>query len=314
MTDNTALPGWLAAQVLPDLPAALLKPLATEVSSFIRPQTRNIQLRPQHFLDFCFDNIRGVFWRGAVFQSLEVDLQSTPEGLLWPEDSQSFQRLSSLTRGTGFASIGRISAALGKTLENIPLSRISELLLPQLDELYNATHDVIQGWAESRWSCIDGIDELHPDTRNCEEPWTVMKTLLFTVTMIYSSLISLVNAQPLANGEAPAQSSLDIASYALRTYSRLYFVTSKYGSDGFAAYRSVWYGSLDLMARANANAISRCIQHIEPTFSAQDWADQPMRHPVYRSRITYYLNAVEQLVAVLQAEYIDNSVMTICKP
>lgn len=132
--------------------------------------------------------------------------------------------------------------------------------------------------------------------------------------MVYSSLISLLNSMPLSTNASADTIVLDLVACALRTFSHLYFVTSTFGTDGFGAYRSVWYGSLDLAVRGPSAKVQQIIQTLEPAFSDGAERSQPIEGTVKRSSVTYFLNAAEQLVAVLPDGYLAENDLPIARP
>lgn len=131
----------------------------------------------------------------------------------------------------------------------------------------------------------------------------MLKTLLFSLTMIHSSLISLLTSAP---ADEPAELTLDLAACSIRTFSWLYFVTSRFGSDGFGAYRGVWYGALDLANRAtDPKRIEGLARNVEPARGEEG------RSVPYAA--TYYLNIVEQIIDGLPDDYLETSVLPIAE-
>ena len=118
---------------------------------------------------------------------------------------------------------------------------------------------------------------------------------------------------PLSTNASPSPIVLDLVACSLRTFSHLYFITSTFGTDGFGAYRSVWYGSLDLAARAAPAKVQQIVETLEPSFASELERSQVVDKTVKRSTVTCYLNAVEQLVAVLPDQYLADSVLPIAK-
>lgn len=282
-------------------------------------------------LSFLFGFIRGCFFDDQLFRGLSADLEDTPEGVRWrvslprsslsmsaaetceQEDSSSYARLTSLKGSTAHNLLGRIARVAGKIIEATDGGHAELLVVLQyLSTLETLCARVHEDWGSSKWSDCNGPEELHPLTRENDTPWTLLKTLLFSTTMLYSSLISLLNSMPLH--ATPGGLVLDLASCALRTFSHLYFVTSTFGSDGFGAYRSVWYGSLDLASRAGPARVQQIAENLQPAYASEVERSQSQERTVARSRITYFLNAVEQLVAVLPDEYLASQVLPIAKP
>lgn len=188
------------------------------------------------------------------------------------------------------------------------------LVLQHVSVLETLTAQVQRDWAGCKWSDVNGPEDLHSEMRKEDAPWTLLKTLLFSLTMVYSSLISLLNSMPLSTNSSPSQVVLDLVACSLRTFSHLYFVTSTFGTDGFGAYRSVWYGSLDLASRARPARVQQIVEGFQPSFASEAVRSQQEEGTVRRSQITYFLNAVEQLVAVLPDQYLADDVLPSAKP
>lgn len=169
-------------------------------------------------------------------------------------------------------------------------------------------------WAACEWSNATGAEDLHPDTRSRDEPWTIFKTLLFTLTMIFSSLISLMNATPLSTHRSPNTIVINLASCALRTFSSIFFITSKFGTNGFGAYQNVWYGAVDLVSRASPQKIEQIAKTCEPRFEVSQRRDVVLPAVLPRSRMTYWMNLVEQLVPFIPEEYVSVAVIPTLRP
>lgn len=200
---------------------------------------------------------------------------------------------------------------LGKVIESRSDARFLHLLNARLHTLEQLAANVHRTWATCRWSQISGPEDLHPSTSEAQLPWEYMKTVLFTLTMVHSSLISLLNTIPLSAGQVPSNTVLASAACALRTFSHVYFITSKFGTDGFGAYRSVWYGALDLVVRAGEARVEQTAREIEPSRTI---AGERAQERVQRSSVTYYLNAMEQLVGAVSDAYVQDTLLPIAQP
>lgn len=230
------------------------------------------------------------------------------------ENSASRQRLEALTSLLAVGQLGQFSRILGKVIESISDTSIFHILLPRLLRLETLAETVNLDWAACRWAELVGLEGFHPETRKHDEPWKHLKTLLFTLTMIYSSLMSLVNSLSLSPTRHPADIISDLAACSLRTFSAIHFITTRFGTNTFGAYKVVWYGALGVIARGHPTKVEQTVRDIEPNFSSDSIQIQIMKKRVNRSKTTFYLDAVEQLVAVLSDEYIEEVVLVIAKP
>lgn len=280
-----------------------------------------------------------------MFEHLSQDLEQTDKGLLWKvgtrcsagfrrltfsswqSDSPSYVRLQNVVASTAYNQLGRFSRVIGKVVESSPTPLSLQIVLSHLEQLETDISAIQHDWERSKWS-VAGAEDLHPDTRTRNEPWTIMKTLLFTTTMIYASLISLLNSLPISSSASPALLSsssyntvVDLAACSLRTFSSLYFVTQQFGTEGFGAYKGVWYGTLDLIVHAKPeHRVQEIVQSIQPKIKNVQGEDETLSDKemeeavVQRSRITYYLNAVEQLVLPLSDDYLEQAVLPTAVP
>lgn len=132
--------------------------------------------------------------------------------------------------------------------------------------------------------------------------------------MIFSSLISLMNAMPLLTNHSPNTTILDLAACAVRTFQSIYFVTSKFGTGGFGAYQNVWYGAVDLISRAPLLKVEQIVKMCEPHYENTESRAAVLSKNLPRSRLTYWLILVEQLALPLPEEYISVTVMPALRP
>lgn len=210
--------------------------------------------------------------------------------------------------------LGRFSRSLGKVIESVTTTHVFHFLTPPLEGLESLGEKLHRDWAACVWSNASGSEDLHPDTRGRDEPWAIFKTLLFTLTMIFSSLISLMNAMPLSTHRHPSEITVNLASCALRTFSSIFFITSKFGTNGFGAYQNVWYGAVDLVSQARPQKIQQIIKTCEPRFEANERRSAILPAALPRSRMTYWLNLVEQLVLHIPEDYLEVTVIPTLRP
>lgn len=232
------------------------------------------------------------------------------------DPSPSRTRLANIQSSEAFNQLGRFSRALGKVIESSSKDDHMHIILEHLRELQADVERLESQWSSCKWSDVSEQDQLHPSMQMGSDaaaagPWSIMKTLLFTLTMIYSSLIALLNSLPLLSPNSPPRPVvLDLAACAVQTFSHLYFITIQFGTEGFAAYRSLWYGSLDLLSRASPEDLERAIQPIKPL---KEFSKEALDRSVSRARIAYFLNAVEQLAAKLPDAVLREQVLPVAR-
>lgn len=158
-----------------------------------------------------------------------------------------------------------------------------------LKRLERLAERVMDGWGRCKWSDVLGEEGLGtsmflhvrtaerlikspplpqaPQTRQQTLPWTHLKTLIFTLTLIHSSTTSILTSSSTSLAFIPTSSSstaqtnlsTSLISITLQTFSYASFITSRFGvgggkdsgggGNGFGAYKGVWYGSLDVLCR-----------------------------------------------------------------
>lgn len=123
-----------------------------------------------------------------------------------------------------------------------------------------------------------------------------------------------MNAMPLSTHRSPSEPILNLASCTLRTFSSIFFITSKFGTNGFAAYQNVWYGAVDLVSRASPARVEQIVKTCEPHFEANERRDAILSAVLPRSRMTYWFNLVEQLVQQLPEDYLAVTVIPALRP
>ncbi|KEI37032.1 uncharacterized protein L969DRAFT_90095 [Mixia osmundae IAM 14324] len=279
-----SLPTYLAAQTLPIVDSAKLG--ALPVAPLISMLTTTIES--------CFDN-------GRLFDGLDDDLIETVDGLAWNSPSSSQDRLDSLLRLPLYPELGRVSRLLGN-LFAAPGAEL-EYIESSCLRLLRLVARVEASWRRCRWSDVTKDTELASTTRLAKQPWTHHKTLLFTLTMIHSALMTLLTSTPSQVGRPPA-AVLDLTSLTLQTFSKVYFVTQRFGPDGFGAYLNAWHGALDLCARASSDDARAIITKLEPRH-----ASSQTDREVDRACLTYYLNVAEQLMETLPDDYVESHIM-----
>lgn len=274
------------------------------------------------------------FADGQAFSqpSLATDLTDTADGLLWPKGSASYAALNSLITAPIFASLGSLSRALGRSLEAAALQAgssdrtVSSPALPAIHRfstsLLATTSRLAQGWASTAWADVEDESKLAPETREATAPWTLLKTLLFAQTLIYSSLLEVVSMSNSAQtGPTTVQRSL--ATEAVRALSKTYFVALKFGQAGFPAWRAVLAGLIDVVtvplpahsSRTNVtSAAEELVRSLEVSRGAAAGTDGRHRRSIDRAGVTFWMNTAEQVMAQLGDGYVETQVLQRCRP
>lgn len=300
---------------------------------------------PQALLACLTDAFSSVFDRGYAFANppLATDLSQTADGLDWAVPSPSHTYLSSLVQRTLFVSLGPLSRALGRSLEATALaSRSRSTSTAAAQSALSAIHDLSSAllavastlsrdWARAPWSDHTSEESLTPATRtHGTAPWTLLKSLLFAQTLVYSSLLDVVSSTPGSSPDTPPTGlQRQLASTAVQALARTYFVALQFGQGGFEAWRAVLAGLVEVVAAptgpgssphsgrgergesTTAVAVSPAealVRSLEPARAG------PHKRAVERAEATFWLNTAEQVMRALGDEYVERVVLKGCRP
>ncbi|GAA6063485.1 hypothetical protein JCM10212_001001 [Sporobolomyces blumeae] len=310
------LAAWVAAQSVPSVSTpALAKDFP--VAALLRYVT---------------DSLSAVFVGGRLFSEppLSDDLIETDDGLSWSKPSPSHDQLVSVTTSPLFASLGPLSRAIGRLLSANALLATSydpaivESALSSIrhlsQTLLDVTSSLAAGWVQTRWSDLVDESSLSPPTRTETQPWTILKSLLFAQTLIYSSLLEILSSASSGNDLEPTTAQRELARQAVVTLGRTYFVASRFGQGGFKAWRAVLAGLVDVAAAPtleNADSSSmtpaeRLVRDMEPPEG--DDAGGKHRRSVHRAEGTFWMNTIEQVMEDLSDGYVEGTVLPRCRP
>lgn len=210
------------------------------------------------------------FASGHLFSALSESLTKTPDGLAWTIPSESHTELSGLVKSQLFLSLGPISRAIGRLIEAAgarakacPEDPSTLIAVRNFGTTLERTVSRMRkGWSSTSWSDIEFDSSLTPATRAQTEPWTLLKSLLFSITLIDSSLLVIVSPRP---GYPPTPLQLDLAKQAVRVLGKTYFITIKFGTDGFGAWKGAWAGLMEVVGQDSQRALERLMEELEPS-------------------------------------------------
>lgn len=88
----------------------------------------------------------------------------------------------------------------------------------------------------------------------------------------------------------------------LSTYSYLYFIASKFSVYGFWVYKKVFFSVLNqTIVNNNSEEMIDIMKNIE--------LDMTLGKPHEKCRIVYYLLVIEQIIKVLDDDYVENHIL-----
>ncbi|GAA5916575.1 hypothetical protein JCM6882_002547 [Rhodosporidiobolus microsporus] len=334
---NELFPAWLAAQTIPFVEADVL------AKSFPVPA----------LLRYLTATFSTLFSHGRAFTSppLSLDLAhdppfSYPSLLHWTVPSPSHTSITALVAHPLFTLLGPLSRALGRTAEAAALvarTRPSAGSAPDAlsaiqalsTTLLGVASEVSAGWAATEWSDVLDDAGLSPATRSETAPWTLLKTLLFAQTLIYSSLLQIV-APSSSDGAEPTPVQRQLATQALQALGKTYFVALRFGQSGFAAWRAVLGGLVEVVAaepgsslwgghavKAGENDEEEEEEEKETPAETLARSLEPARgtgqggrhdRAVERAEATFWMNTVELVVPQLGEGYVERRVLRGVRP
>lgn len=279
---------------------------------------------PQPLIALLTETISSTFDRGSLFDTLPASL--VPDGpaplpLRWQIPSPSHSSLSLLTQSPAFTNLALTSRALARSLE--AAAHLATTCAPTSPELASAALAAIDtslaslsqlcarvraGWAAAPWSDLSADGDLVADPQaDAALPWTALKSLLFSVVLVLSSVLVIVSPK---RGVAPSRKQVGLAGEGLAVLGTTYFVAAKFGPDGFGAWRAVWKGFVEVVKGGDGDDRGEgVLRRVEP-----DIVGEVEGRVVARAGVTFYLNLAEQLMPVLGEEYIQSSVLQVAKP
>ncbi|KAK0535697.1 hypothetical protein OC835_002302 [Tilletia horrida] len=344
---------------------------AVQVMPFINPR-RLEALSGEVLLRLVTDRLLCPIERAQLLESLEKDVRKDSNGKLVLEPtSATAQRVKALQNNVAFQTIAPLSRILSGTLARLTRKLSPEDLAARLFGILIETKDGgpgaitselrptgvqavlgdpapsatllrrLQASArvlEKSWWSTDLATCAEADLAEASRPvtkelWTVFKTLLFSYTMIFDSLVDAVVdvcpsptmtlppvTAPSASSEVqPAQPQwgptttsniptpyLQCMHSVLTTYAHMYWITSTFGHDGFDVYRSVFYSALDVLGRDG----EACVGLLEGLVPHLSYGPDRLQE----TSATYLLLVAEQLIAVLPDAMVERLILPICRP
>lgn len=175
--------------------------------------------------------------------------------------SPSHTTFASIISSPLFIALGPLSRAVGRCIEAAGKAKDDEAIAAvrtSMDRCARLSQQLNLGWARSGW--CDAEEELDEETRKLNLPWSVLKSYLFALTMMQSSLLILLS--PLPSVE-PTRLQLEMSAQSLKILGSTYFITSKFGSQGFSAWQGVWTGLLQIVGNDD-DQVARVMGELEP--------------------------------------------------
>lgn len=280
-------------------------------------------------LEYLNEQFSAVFDQGALFTtpSLADDLEQTPEGLSWLRNSPSHAHITRVVQSPLFAILGPLSRSIGRLLSaNASLASsfdqsTAESAVSAIRDLSHTlskvTTQLSSGWATTSWSDHTEDSGLSPSTRSETQPWTILKSLLFAQTLIYSNLLEVVSSNSTEFHDEPTSGQRELARESVVALGRTYFVASRFGQGGFKAWRAVLAGLVDVAASPSParsqtggdllSPAEQLVRELEPALG--DELEGTHSRLVDRAECTFWLNTAEQVMEKLSDPYVEETVI-----
>lgn len=345
--------------------------MAAQLAPFV-PDRKIHALDPVQLTSATSDAILSLFEgpdRSSFLFALPQDVKQDADQIQLNPNGTTVRVVRGVTDSTLFPLLGPLSKlmsrALAKAVTSLTSDQLSALLLgtsdaalvqqageaeffPLLVRMSHVSSRLEESWLSSPLAGAEEQQITEPSRKLTKELWNVFKTLLFSYTMVFDSMMdSLVDMCPsptLTIPPVPPAATNELANPALQqgsrrwprastsnlpapylmivqmvlaTYSQLYWITSTFGSDGFDVYRKVFYSALDVVGR-DGEACIQLLELIAPVsidaVESSLSADGLEVNAAKRSSTTYFLNVAEQLVGVLPDEVVEQLILPICRP
>ncbi len=351
--------------------------MAAQLAPFV-PDRKIHALDPVQLASATSDAILSLFEGadGSTFLSdLAQDVSNAKDGdqgasqIHLNPDGSTARSLQHVIDSTLFSVLGPLSKlmsrALAKAVTSLTPAQLSSMLLgtsdaalepqtgeveffPVLVRMSRLSSQLEAAWLSSPLAGADEAQIAETSRQLTKQMWTVFKTLLFSYTMVFDSMMdALVDMCPsptltmppaldpepeegvgsalqgkqrkwprASTSNLPAPYLL-LVQLMLATFSHLYWITSTFGADGFDVYRKVFYSALDVLGRDGEACIQllELIAPVSPNPTAPSTSTDGLEmNASKRSSTTYFLNVAEQLIAVLPDEVVEQLILPICRP
>ncbi|WFC98311.1 hypothetical protein MYAM1_001037 [Malassezia yamatoensis] len=228
-----------------------------------------------------------------------------------------------------------IIAVTAPCIEFLPEKAINRFGDPEwIDTLFSSKLDTL--WCATPLAGASREEVETASQPRLESLWSVLKTLLFAVTMTLDAVIETIvercpspsvlydppqdlqsktgyPVMPTSNTPLPY---LHIITDVIHIYLPLYFITSEFGLDGFEGYRKVFYSALDVLSRDPETCTQLVAALASITLDGSSPSELTVKNTGYGRHIhtTYFLLVAEQLVGNVPEAMIDQLILPICRP
>lgn len=210
----------------------------------------------------------------------------------WAKDSESAKTVIDTNASLLFQELGRLSSVAAGAIERMAsLDTLGEVV----HKIFNFAYLIHTKWGLSPLSTVEDEALLTDETKQITPKlWQINKAVLFSFTMIFKAVTDKILSVPKF---ATSEEAFHLAHTIVSSYAYLYFITSKFGHDGFTTYKQVFYAAMDVLAQNPAKCLD-LVKEVEPS-------NKNVSDPMCRARVVYYLNMVEQVVSLMPDEQLE---------
>lgn len=236
-------------------------------------------------------------FQNGMFISNVIDDMRNNEGILtkkWTKSTPSYRHLQAKCSGILFKEQPKISLGISKLIEVVEKEDISFLL----SNIYFFAYLLFTWWELCPLSLIEKEEYLDDETKEAKPIlWQIFRQCIFSVTRIFIHVIDRSFLHPEIYGKQER-------ILTINTYSYLYFITSRFGLYGFPGFKKVFFSALDRVLDDKSEP-KVVINICRPSFG---------NTPTQRSRITYYLLLIENLIGALDDDTVEQNVLPFIYP
>ncbi|CAG8584486.1 14383_t:CDS:10 [Acaulospora morrowiae] len=239
-----------------------------------------------------------IFHDGEFVNHITRDVHNDPDRR-WKVDSPSYKTLQEKKNNLLFRGLPRISRGISSLALVSDKNTILNLFtLQHVYRIYSFSAKLFAAWEECPLSLIENEESLDEETKLATPLlWTILKPIVFFVTVIFKYIVDQSLYQPEICGQEERK-------LIILSYSYLYFINSKFSLYGFPTYKKVFFSVLDRSLDEESES-KILVNSCQPPDGIT---------PTKRSQITYYLLVVEQLMAALDDDTLENYVLPFIYP
>lgn len=215
------------------------------------------------------------------------------------------QHLRAVASKPLFVSMGRLTRVTGRYIEICGSTDDARFIASALEGVERLAFDLRKNWFDCAMSSVQNAQN---DDVDASLPWTILKSFLFALTMLYSSIVRLLVLQAPTTHSVPSAGAQRLVFSGIRTFSHLHYIALAFGDAGFNTYDHVLHGLSELALRCSEKEVLQVVTAIDAEASSSNASSSPHDS---RPRFLYWLNTCDRLVPKLPSSYVERVFMRI---